>query len=50
MTRDVAEKLKYKKPACIHSKFFPSLLGKTRKMGATEVGSAIFLNDTMKQI
>ena len=50
MTRDVAQKLKYKKPACIHSKFFPSLLGKTRKMGATEVGSAIFLNDTMKQI
>jgi len=35
MTRDVAQKLKYKKPACIHSKFFPSLKGKTGKMSAS---------------
>mmetsp|Transcript_30739 Transcript_30739/g.35593 ORF Transcript_30739/g.35593 Transcript_30739/m.35593 type:complete len:448 (+) Transcript_30739:36-1379(+) len=50
MTRDVAFKLRYPKPACIHSKFFPSILGINAKMGTTEPNSAIFLTDTPKQI
>lgn len=50
MTRDVAFKLRYPKPACIHSKFFPSLLGINAKMGTTDANSAIFLTDTPKQI
>jgi len=50
LTRDVAPKLNYLKPALIHSKFFPSLLGPKSKMSASEVMSAIFLTDTLKQI
>ena len=50
MTRDIATKLKYQKPACIHSKFFPSILGAQEKMGSTVVNSTIFLTDTAKQI
>jgi len=50
MTRDVAKKLKYEKPACIHSKFFPSLKGKTGKMSASVGDSTIFLSDTLKSI
>jgi len=50
MTRDVAFKLRYPKPACIHSKFFPSILGINAKMGASDPNSAVFLTDTPKQI
>lgn len=50
MTRDIAQKIKYQKPACIHSKFFPSILGHGEKMGTTVPNSAIFLTDTAKQI
>ncbi|CAL9729548.1 hypothetical protein MOUN0_H01552 [Monosporozyma unispora] len=48
--RDVAEKLKYAKPALLHSKFFPALQGSTTKMSASDENSAIFLTDTPKQI
>ncbi|CAL9734741.1 hypothetical protein MOSE0_F06172 [Monosporozyma servazzii] len=48
--RDVAQKLKYTKPALIHSKFFPALQGSTTKMSASDENSAIFLTDTPKQI
>lgn len=41
--RDVAEKLKFAKPALIHSKFFPALQGSTTKMSASDENSAIFL-------
>lgn len=44
--RDVAPKLGYYKPAQIHSKFFPSLLGPNSKMSASEPSSAIFTTDT----
>lgn len=48
--RDVAEKLKYSKPALIHSKFFPALQGSSTKMSASDDTSAIFVTDTPKQI
>ncbi|AQZ09375.1 WRS1 (YOL097C) [Zygosaccharomyces parabailii] len=48
--RDVAEKLKYSKPALLHSKFFPALQGSTTKMSASDDTSAIFMTDTPKQI
>lgn len=48
--RDVAEKLKFTKPALLHSKFFPALQGSTTKMSASDENSAIFLTDTPKQI
>mmetsp|Transcript_34019 Transcript_34019/g.30802 ORF Transcript_34019/g.30802 Transcript_34019/m.30802 type:complete len:322 (+) Transcript_34019:422-1387(+) len=50
MTRDIANKIKYQKPACIHSKFFPSILGHGEKMSSTNPNSTIFLTDTPKQI
>ena len=50
MTRDVARKLKYHKPACIHSTFFPAIQGKSGKMSASNVEQTIFLTDTANQI
>lgn len=50
MTRDIAHKLKYQKPACIHSKFFPSILGAHEKMSSSNPNSTIFLTDTAKSI
>lgn len=48
--RDVAEKLKFTKPALLHSKFFPALQGSTTKMSASDDTTAIFMTDTPKQI
>lgn len=50
MTRDVAPRLGYPKPALIHSTFFPALQGAQTKMSASDSNSAIFLTDTPKQI
>ncbi|KAL1131148.1 hypothetical protein AAG570_012385 [Ranatra chinensis] len=50
MTRDVAPRLGFHKPALIHSTFIPSLQGANTKMSASEVNSALFLTDTPKQI
>lgn len=50
LTRDCAPKLKYIKPALIHSKFFPALQGAKSKMSASNETSSIFLTDTPKQI
>jgi len=50
MTRDVAPRLGYLKPALIHSKFFPALQGANSKMSASDESSAIFCTDTPKQI
>ena len=50
LTRDVAVKLKYPKPALIHSKFFPALQGPGSKMSASQPNSAIYLTDTPAQI
>lgn len=50
MTRDVAPRLKYRKPALIHSKFFPALQGAQTKMSASEPNSSIFVTDDANQI
>jgi len=50
MTRDVAPRLGFLKPALIHSKFFPALQGTNAKMAASDETSAIFCTDTAKQI
>ncbi|KAL8611149.1 Tryptophan--tRNA ligase, cytoplasmic [Nucella lapillus] len=50
MTRDVAPRLGYPKPALMHSKFFPALQGPKSKMSSSEPTSSIFLTDTPKQI
>lgn len=48
--RDIAPRLKYEKPALIHSQFFPALGGPGSKMSASIDTSAIFMNDTAKAI
>lgn len=50
MTRDVAPKLGYPKPALLHSVFFPALQGSKTKMSASDNNSAVFLTDTPNQI
>ena len=50
MTRDVANKLDYLKPALIHSTFFPALQGKDTKMSSSVNTSSIYLTDTPKMI
>ncbi|XP_012276033.1 tryptophan--tRNA ligase, cytoplasmic [Orussus abietinus] len=50
MTRDVAPKLGFPKPALIHSSFFPAMQGSKTKMSASDSNTAIFLTDTAKQI
>lgn len=50
MTRDVAARLKFPKPALLHAKFFPALGGPGSKMSASDENSAIYLTDTAKQI
>ena len=50
LTRDVAVKLKYPKPALLHAKFFPALQGPQTKMSASDVNSSIYMNDTPAQI
>ena len=50
MTRDVAQKLKYMKPASFYSTFFPALQGKKSKMSSSDYNSSILLTDTAKQI
>lgn len=48
--RDVAHRVKERKPAVIHSKFFPALSGLTAKMSASEAAGTIYLTDTPAQI
>ena len=50
LTREVAPKLGYKKPALLHSKFMPSLQGNAEKMSASVLSSSIYLTDTPEEI
>ncbi|KAF7985015.1 hypothetical protein HWV62_10012 [Athelia sp. TMB] len=50
LTRDIAQKLKYPKPALLHSRFFPALQGPQTKMSASDPNSSIFMSDTPNQI
>jgi len=49
IARDVASKLGYPKPALIHNKLLPSLLGPGGKMSASIPESSIFTTDTEAQ-
>ncbi|GER39631.1 tryptophan--tRNA ligase [Striga asiatica] len=50
MTRDVAPRIGYHKPALIESSFFPALQGETGKMSASDPNSAIYVTDSAKDI
>jgi tryptophanyl-tRNA synthetase len=50
LTRDVAQKLKYPKPALLHSKFFPALQGPQTKMSASDPNSSIYMSDSPAHI
>ncbi|KAG2305800.1 hypothetical protein Bca52824_025548 [Brassica carinata] len=50
MTRDVAPRLGYRKPALIESSFFPALRASSGKMSASDANSAIYMNDSAKDI
>lgn len=50
MTRDVAPRISFKKPALIHSKFFPALQGSMSKMSASSSSSTIYVSDTPEDI
>jgi tryptophanyl-tRNA synthetase len=50
MTRDVAPRLGYFKPALIHCKFMSPLQGKGGKMSASSASTAIYVTDTAKQV
>ncbi|MGB9703367.1 MAG: tryptophan--tRNA ligase [Candidatus Micrarchaeales archaeon] len=50
LARDVLPKLGYYKPALIHSKLFPSLLGPNAKMSASQPNTAIFTTDDEKSV
>ncbi|URD79376.1 Tryptophanyl-tRNA synthetase [Musa troglodytarum] len=50
MTRDVAPRIGYQKPALIESSFFPALQGETGKMSASDPNSAIYVTDSSKGI
>jgi tryptophanyl-tRNA synthetase len=50
LTRDVAQKLKYPKPALLHAKFFPALQGPQTKMSASDPNSSIYMTDKAAQI
>ncbi len=52
ITRDVAEKLGYPKPAGIHCRFLPGLQGMETqgKMSSSEESSAIYTTDTPEQV
>uniref|UniRef100_M4FG90 Tryptophan--tRNA ligase, cytoplasmic n=1 Tax=Brassica campestris TaxID=3711 RepID=M4FG90_BRACM len=52
LTRDVAPRLDFIKPALIESKFFPALRasGNNGKMSASDANSAIYINDSAKDI
>ena len=50
LTRDVAPKLGFRKPALIESVFFPALQGDSGKMSASDTSSSIFVTDTPKMI
>ncbi|KAJ6220687.1 hypothetical protein RDWZM_006499 [Blomia tropicalis] len=50
MTRDVAPRLKYPKPALIHSSFLPALAGAQTKMSASDPNNSVYVTDTANQI
>lgn len=50
MTRDVAPRLGFPKPALIHSTFIPALQGAQTKMSGSDPNSSVYLTDSAKVI
>ena len=50
MTRDVAARLNEYKPALMHSKFIPALVGLNTKMSASNTNTCIYVTDTPNMI
>lgn len=50
VSRDVLEKLGHKKPAIIHSKLMPPLVGQGGKMSSSDSSKAILTTDTANQV
>jgi tryptophanyl-tRNA synthetase len=50
ITRDVAPRLKFPKPALLHAMFFPALQGPSSKMSGSDATSAIYMTDTPNEI
>ncbi|WPT11333.1 Tryptophan--tRNA ligase, cytoplasmic [Picochlorum sp. SENEW3] len=50
MTRDVAPRLGFLKPALIEARFFPAMQGENGKMSASDESSAIYVSDDPKTI
>lgn len=50
MTRDVAARLNEYKPALMHSKFIPALVGLNTKMSASSTNTCIYVTDTPNMI
>ncbi|XP_066281112.1 tryptophan--tRNA ligase, cytoplasmic-like [Branchiostoma lanceolatum] len=50
MTRDVAPRLGFPKPALLHTTFLPALQGAMTKMSASDAVSSLYLTDTNAQI
>ncbi len=50
VSRDVMPKLGYYKPAALHCRFFPGLLGSMGKMSASQADAAIYTTDDEKTV
>ncbi len=50
MTRDVAPRIGYHKPALILSKFFPALEGATTKMSSSGASPTIYISDSAEDV
>lgn len=50
MMRNISPQLGFPLPALLHSSFSPALQGVNTKMSSSDLNSAIFFNDTAKQL
>ena len=50
VTRDIAESLGFPKPALLHSRIVPGLLGTKMSSGGRETDNALFLNDPPREV
>lgn len=50
LTRDIAPRMRWPKPALIHAKFLPALQGASTKMSASVETTCLYVTDTEKKI
>lgn len=50
LTREIAPRMKFRKPVLLHSRFLPSLAGVGTKMSASDPLHAIFVTDSAKKV